>query len=220
MLNVLFPKLCIGCSAKLLNSEKLLCSFCRHSLPIASFHRSGDQAMKNLFYGRIPIHHATALLYFHKKGITQKLMHELKYRNRPQISEMFGKWLGDELVQAPEYLDIEMVIPVPLHKNRLRKRGYNQVDGFGREIAASLKIPFRTDLLLKVTATNSQVFKKRWSRFENDAEFIVTEKSAIQNKHILLVDDIVTTGATLEKCATILMEGTNIKLSLATIAIA
>lgn len=176
--------------------------------------------MKQIFYGRFPVVQATALLEFQKKGTTQNLLHALKYRGRKEISTFFGKWLGAELSQIETYQSIDMVIPVPLHKNKLKKRGYNQVEGFGKEIAKALDTPYRDDILLKITKTDSQVFKQRFTRFQGAHMFTIAHKKDLIGKHILLVDDIVTTGATLEQCAMELLDGTDASISLATIAIA
>lgn len=220
MLNLLFPKICSGCNSKLVKHETVLCTICRHRLPIASFHLTNDPTLKNLFFGRIPIEHATSLLHFQKKGITQVIMHNMKYRGRKEISNFFGTWLGTELHTCPQYNEITQVIPVPLHVKKMKKRGYNQVTGFGKEIAKALEIPFREDILHKISQNDSQVFKRRWSRFEGEELFTVPDLAPLKDQHILLVDDIVTTGATLEKCAIKLLEGNNVKLSIATIAIA
>ena len=219
MLNLFFPKLCGGCSNPLLKGELVLCASCRNSLPMACFHRTGDNAMKNVLYGRVKIENATALLQFQKKGIVQELLHNLKYRGQEGISSFFGSWLGTELSQLDAYKEIDLVIPVPLHKQKRRKRGYNQVSGFGSEVAKALNIPFREDILLKVSNTRSQVFKKRLTRFSSGEVFTLQEPEAIANKHILLVDDIVTTGATLENCAQELLKSPGISISIATIAI-
>lgn len=187
---------------------------------MASYHRTSNDAMKDIFYGRFEVQNATALLKFQKKGITQELLHNLKYRGQEKISYFFGKWLGAELSSKESYAGVDMVIPVPLHKQKLKKRGYNQVSGFGSEIAAALNVPFREDLLLKVSKTHSQVFKKRFTRFAVEEIFTVHSPEVLANKHILLVDDIVTTGATLENCAQQLLKSDNVILSVATIAIA
>ena len=220
MLNLLFPKICNGCKSVLLNSEKILCTQCIHSLPIACHHRTKNEAMKNIFYGKFPVLEATAIIKFQKRGITQELLHNLKYRGQKQISSFFGKWLGAELSEIPHYQTIDMVIPVPLHKQKLKKRGYNQVEGFGVEIAKSLGVPYYDDILIKISKTKSQVFKQRFTRFQSEEIFSLHQPQLINNKHILLVDDIVTTGATLENCALQLLKNTQAKLSLATIAIA
>ncbi len=218
MLNLLFPKICCGCKSPLLKGQEVLCAECIHSLPLASFHKSGNEMLKKKFYGRFLVQNATALLTFQKRGITQELMHSLKYRGQKQISTFFGKWLGAELAEIESYKEIDLIIPVPLHKQKLKKRGYNQVEGFGKEIAKALKIPYRDDILLKISKTGSQVFKTRILRFEAEEVFIAQNLEAINNKHILLVDDIITTGATLEKCAIQLLKAENVSISIATIA--
>lgn len=224
MLQLLFPRLCNGCQRSLLQSENVLCATCAHNLPLVCHHRTGSDAMKKIFYGRLSLVEATALLQFQKRGITQELMHNLKYRGQTEIGSFFGKWLGAELAQIPSFQSIDLVIPVPLHKQKLKKRGYNQVEGFGREIAHSLGIPYRDDILHKISKTNSQVFKQRLKRFNpiltQEQIFATVTTEALNAKHVLLVDDIITTGATLENCAASLLKKHNVLLSAATIAIA
>ncbi len=223
MLDLLFPKICNGCKNPLLKNEEILCAQCRHDLSVIAHHRNDDQDMINRFYGRVPVRHASALLQFHKKGLTQTLLHNLKYRGYKKISSFFGKWMGAELAECTDYQSIDLVIPVPLHKQRLKKRGYNQVTGFGSEIAKALQVEFREDVLVKISKTESQVFKERFLRFSSPNSkqvFFVQQPEVIQNKHILLVDDIVTTGATLENCALELLKTAGVTISFATIAIA
>jgi len=218
MLNLLFPKICAGCKEPLLEGESVICLECIHSLPVASFHKTGSEMLKDKFYGRFLVKNATSLIYFQKRGLTQELLHNLKYRGKKEISSFFGKWLGAELAENNNYKEIEMVIPVPLHKQKLKKRGFNQVEGFGKEIALALNVPYRDDILIKISKTGSQVFKTRILRFEAEELFYTQNLGEIKNKHILLVDDIITTGATLEKCALQLLKGENVKISVATIA--
>lgn len=220
MLNLLFPRVCNGCSNALLGVEKVLCTQCRHELPLACHHKTGNEVMKNIFYGRFMVQNATALIQFQKKGITQQILHNLKYRGQEDIGVFFGAWLGAELAEQPEYQSVDIVIPVPLHKQKQRKRGYNQVSGFGKEIAKALNASYRDDILLKITKTNTQVFKKRFTRFQSEKIFSLLSTKSLENKHILLVDDIITTGATLENCAQQLLKNTQARLSLATMAIA
>lgn len=220
MLNILFPRTCNGCGKVLLNQEYIVCSRCRHQLPIACFHRNNDRSLLDVFYGRIPLVNATAVLQYQKTGPTQQLLHNLKYRGREEVGVFFGNWLGQELSNLSAYGDIDLVIPVPLHKRKLKKRGYNQVSGFGKAIAKALGVPMKEDILIKTTKTASQVFKKRWTRFSADEIFEIRNLDKAREKHILLVDDIVTTGATLEKCANQLLQIEGVALSVATIAIA
>lgn len=177
--------------------------------------------MAEIFYGKCSVVQATALLKFQKRGITQELLHNLKYRGHQQISSFFGAWLGAELAETKSYQSIDMVVPVPLHKQRQKKRGYNQVEGFGKEIAKALQIPYRDDVLIKTSKTGTQVFKQRFTRFQNQEEavFSMYKPKELIAKHILLVDDIVTTGATLENCMQVLQNNTDVMISIATIAI-
>ncbi|WP_310991442.1 ComF family protein [Aequorivita marina] len=219
MLNLLFPKICVGCKELLVKGEDLLCVRCIHSLPMAAYHRIGSEMLKDRFYGRFSVANATALIQFQKRGLTQELLHSLKYRGRAEISSFFGKWLGAELAEIESYSKVEMVIPVPLHKQKLKQRGFNQVEGFGKELALALEIPYRDNILIKISKTGSQVFKTRILRFAAEEEFSIQNLKEIENKHILLVDDIITTGATLEKCALQLLKAENVTLSIATIAV-
>lgn len=220
MLNIFFPKLCRGCQRELLSEEAEICTYCRHNLPIACFHQSGSEEMLQIFFGRIPVENATALFYFKKNGLTQKFVHALKYKRVQSLGAVFGKWLGAELSECKAYQQIEAVIPVPLHKKKLRQRGYNQVELFGKEIAQSLNVPYIDDVLIKITPTKSQVFKERLTRiFSQQEVFEIQQLQKIKNKHLLIVDDIVTSGATLEACSSKLFKAGGVKVSFATIAI-
>ena len=220
MLNIFFPKLCRGCHTELRANELEICTVCRHELPLACFHDTGSDEMLQLFYGRVPVVLATSLFYFKKNGLTQKFVHALKYKKAKKIGLIFGAWLGEELKLIDAYKDIDMVLPVPLHKKKLRERGFNQVEGFGKEIAKALDVPYIDDVLLKVSPTKSQVFKERISRiFSQEEVFSVQNAHKINGKHLLVVDDIITSGATLESCSLKLLKAENVRLSFATMAI-
>ena len=203
------------------DNELVICVQCRHQLPITNFHFDDSEVVKKVVYGRVKLENATALLHFSKKGIVQQLLHNLKYRGHKYISGFFGKWLGAELSNIEAYKQVDVVVPVPLYKTKLRKRGYNQVTEFGKEIAKALNADYNDAVLIKTKATKTKVFEGRLSRWNDDgAVFAISENKSLQGKHILLVDDIITTGATVEACATELLKIDNIKLSLATMAIA
>ena len=174
-----------------------------------------------MLYGRAKIENGTALFRFEKKGIVQQLIHGLKYKGYENIGFFLGNWLGGELKDLEHYKYVDVVIPVPLHKNKLKKRGYNQVTKFGQQIAKALDADYKDDVLLKVTNTTSQTTKNRFTRWNNTDElFTILNDASIENKHVLLVDDLITTGATLEACISVLNKAKNIKISIATIAIA
>ncbi|SDR81918.1 comF family protein [Formosa sp. Hel1_31_208] len=220
LLNLFFPKICLACSNHLCDNELHICTNCRHQLPLTSFHDDKDNKVHKSLYGRVKLENATALLHFSKKGIVQQLLHNLKYKGHEEVGQILGEWLGEELKLVPSYADIDVVIPVPLHRLKLKSRGYNQVDKFAKALSSALNAEFNNSTLLKTTNTKTQVFKDRLKRNTlEQSNFEITNASILANKHILLVDDIITTGATVEDCANQLLEIEGITLSLATIAI-
>ena len=221
VLNIFFPKVCYACLGALGDHEDTICVDCRHDLPVTNFHFDGNDAIQKVLYGRCKIENGTALFRFEKKSLVQQLIHGLKYKGYQNIGFVLGNWLGAELQQVDAYRNVDVIIPVPLHKNKLRSRGFNQVEKFGQQIAKALKVDYLDDVLVKVTNTKSQVNKKRLARWTNSDElFTLKNIEAIDNKHILVVDDIITTGATLEACISVLNQAKNIKISIATMAIA
>ncbi len=221
IINLFFPKVCYACHNLLNDNEDTICMDCRHDLPITNFHFDNNDSVAKVLYGRAKIENGTALFRFEKKGNVQRLIHNLKYKDHEHIGFVLGNWLGGELKTLESYKNIDVVIPVPLHKNKLKKRGYNQVALFGQQVAEALNADYLDDVLVKVTNTMSQVNKKRLARWTNSDElFTLKNIEAIDNKHILVVDDIITTGATLEACISVLNQAKNIKISIATMAIA
>lgn len=221
IINIFFPNVCYACHDLLSDYEQDVCTNCRNDLPVTNFHFNHDDTVLKIFYGRVKIEHATALLRFEKKGMVQQLIHGLKYKGQEDIGVFLGDWLGGELKTIKAYQDIDAVIPVPLHKKKLKKRGYNQVAKFAQHIAEALEVNYVDNALLKVTNTESQVLKKRLARWNhNDELFTLQNKNTIANKHILLVDDLITTGATIEACVSVLNQAENIKISVASMAIA
>jgi ComF family protein len=214
-----YPALCACCNNTLTSNELTICINCRHDLPHTNFTNEENNLVEKSFYGRIQIESATALFYFFKKGNIQNLMHALKYKNQQQVGTLLGNWLGDEMSQSNRFSSIDYIIPVPLHKNKLKTRGYNQVSYFGKSIAKSLNIPFNETILTRVSYTKTQTKKIRFDRWNNVQElFFVEDQKALENKHILLIDDIITTGATLEACCKAFEKTKNLKISIACMA--
>lgn len=221
VVDLLFPKVCYACHNLLSDNEDTVCIDCRHDLPVTNFHFDDSDNVKKVLYGRAKIENGTALFRFEKNGNVQRLIHNLKYKEQEQIGFILGNWLGGELKTLDTYKSIDAVIPVPLHINKLKKRGYNQVAKFGQQIARALEVDYLDDVLVKITNSKSQTTKGRFARWMNSDElFALKNMDAIENKHILLVDDLITTGATFEACINVLNQAKNIKISIATMAIA
>ena len=221
LLNFLYPARCQCCLSPLEQGENTICTLCRHDIPLTQFHHFNDPAIKKVFYGRLQLEQATSLFYFEKKGPIQKLLHNLKYKGHEHLSGFIGNWLGNELAQIEGYTTVDVVIPVPLHPRKMRSRGYNQVTGFAQMLAEHLNATFDEGTLIKLKNTKTQVFKNKFSRSDEVLNaFALADSQSLANKHILLTDDIITTGATLEACATTLLQIPKIKLSIATMAIA
>lgn len=216
---IFYPELCANCDSQLSQNEKTICTFCRHDLPLTNFLNYSDNKITKTFYGRVTIEKATSLLFFRKKGITKNLIHELKYKGNEEIGTFFGNWLGEILKDNNEFSDINFIIPVPLHPKKMKKRGYNQVSKFGEKLSYHLKKPFLENVLLRTSTSKTQTFKARFERFNNnDTKFQLNNTSIFKNKHILLIDDVITTGATLEACTKELQKTANVKISILTIA--
>ncbi|TCK65088.1 ComF family protein [Winogradskyella wandonensis] len=220
LLNLFFPQICEACKTPLSDNEKVICVDCRHDLPITNFHYQADDAIKKILYGRVQLENATALLHFSKKGLVQELLHNLKYRGHEHIGEFLGKWLGSELKDLENYKIIDVVVPVPIHKNKLRERGYNQVTKFGVAIAEILNAEYRESALLKIEKSKTQALKDRLTRLDDaEKQFATGDFKGLDNKHILLVDDIITTGATVEACIELLNTIPGVRVSLAAMAV-
>ncbi len=217
--SIFFPEACLCCNDFLASGESVICLTCRHDLPLTNFSFEKDNLIEKSFYGRIPLENATSLFYFFKKGNVQHLIHELKYKNQQQTGTFIGDWLGDQLIDSHRFKTVDCIIPVPLHPKKFKKRGYNQVTTFGESLAKKLGIPYYENILIRVSSTKTQTKKLRFDRWKNVQElFHVQNNFALQNKHILLIDDVITTGATLEACYEALKKTKNLKISIACMA--
>lgn len=220
ILNLFYPKQCLHCHRHLLADEVLLCSACRHHLPETGFCERTDNPVETIFKGRVPIIQATALLFFRKKGISQELIHHLKYKGRQDVGVFFGKWMGAELKQSKRFSSLDVIIKVPLHPKKKKLRGYNQLTSFAEELSKNLYLPVVEDILIKVGTSTSQTKKGRFGRFEKiDEKFHCKDTKSLRGKHILLVDDVITTGATLEACTNELLKIPEVRISLAAMVI-
>lgn len=218
---LIFPQACASCGKSLFKNENSICSYCVYHLPKTNFHLDKENPVSKMFWGRVPIHSAGALYGFNKGGRVQRLVHQLKYKGHKKIGFTVGKLYGNELKNCPDFSSVNVVIPVPLHIRKLNKRGYNQSDSFAQGLAESMNADVDLKVLYREFESESQTKKSRFKRWQNVSSiFQLREVKNLEGKHILLVDDVITTGATLEACAQTLMQIQNIKISIVTIAYA
>ena len=216
---LLFPKNCEACCRALSRGEELLCFDFLYELPRTHYCKELDNPILQLFDGRIRVEKATALFSFQKGSKFRKLLHSLKYRHKPEIGVLLGKELGAEMLASGNFSDIDYIIPVPLHPNREKKRGYNQSERIASGISAVTKIPVLTGVLVRNTDTKTQTKMNKDERWQNvSGKFVLTDSEVLKDKHVLLVDDVLTTGATTESCGTALLSVVGLRLSSAVLA--
>jgi len=219
LLFLVFPEICAVCGTGLWKYEEVICTSCNFHLPKTNFHLDKKNQVCRAFWGRVPIENAGAYLYFNKGSKVQRLIHQLKYKGRKDIGIYLGKQYGNYLITMPEFQQINYIVPVPLHRKKLKLRGYNQSESFAEGLSLSMKIPVDTSSFIRTISTQTQTRKSRFKRWENVSEiFLVANSETLENKHILLVDDVITTGATIESCVATLLKVSGIKISVAAIA--
>lgn len=217
--SLFFPRPCLACGESLLKGEEAVCTLCLLELPETDHHRHADNALLKRLSYRIPLRYGMACYHFRKNGRIQRLLHELKYRNHPEIGTRLGRVYGEKLAEAGMDNDFDVIVPVPLHASRFRKRGYNQSAKFGEGLADMLHIPCTDAAMARLQKTDTQTKKSRLSRWENIANvFTVTIPERVRDQSVLLVDDVITTGSTLEACASALLAAGVRELSVACIA--
>lgn len=218
-ISLFYPRYCLGCMGPLVKGEDILCTDCLIDLPKTNYHFRHENPIRNKLLGRLPIRHGWAFLKFRKSGIVQHLLHQLKYNNRPEVGLRLGQAYGLELANLGLQKELDLIIPVPLHASRQRQRGYNQSAQFAQGLSEATKIPWDESISVRTQSATTQTRKSRTERWENVKDvFSIQDRSKIENKKILLVDDVITTGATLEACGQHLISAGCDSLSVACIA--
>ena len=219
LLQTLFPTYCLGCKSAL-PKKAILCLYCISELPTTNSQLNTTNPLAILLQQLTPISYATSLFFFEQQGLVQQLIHQLKYMNREQLGNFFGAQLGQKLVGS-SFSSCDLVVPIPLHKRRQRQRGYNQVSQFGQQLVKQLQIDYVPHNLVRHKATKTLVRLNAHQRTAQIKDaFSVTDPSAFAGKHLLLVDDVVTTGTTLSEAANRLLQIEDFRVSVATIAFA
>ena len=218
--NLFFPDLCIVCNSHLVNQEELICTKCLYNLPKTNYHKEIENPVSQLFWGRTKVEYATGFFTFSKGSKYQGMMHKFKYHGNKEIGYVLGKSFGNQLRNSV-FNQIDIIIPVPLHKSKLKKRGYNQSEWIAKGLSETIKKPLDIKSFIRSVATETQTRKSRFERWKNvEKIFKVTNENALKGYHILLVDDVVTTGSTLEACANAILEIKDTKVSIAALAVA
>jgi ComF family protein len=220
-ISLVFPRICAACGNSLWKHEEIICQSCEFHLPKTNFHFSDENPVTKMFWGRADLVSGAAFLYFNKGNKVQLLVHQLKYNGRKDIGVFLGMLYGQTLKYAPSFNSADVIVPVPLHKKKYMKRGYNQSEQFGVGLGSVMSIPLNRHLLVRTKATETQTRKSRFSRYQNVREiFLVNQPENWRGKHLLLVDDVITTGATMESCIEALRVIPEVKISIAGIATA
>lgn len=220
-ISLIFPSVCSGCERTLVKQERNLCIDCIMNLPRTLYHRNENNPIEKMFWGRLNLNSASAFVYFSHGGNVRKMIHSLKYKNDPGTALRLGELFAKELITDKSFPSADFIIPVPLHPSKRRKRGYNQSEEFSKGIAKVSGVPVFSDGLIRVRQTQTQTNKSRFLRWENvEAVFKMKDPELLIGKHVILVDDVITTGATLEACGEKILGVPGTRLSILSIACA
>ena len=220
-LHLFYPHICTGCGSDLLDKDQMLCLKCIHDLPHTGFAPFTNNPVEKHFIGRLPLTAAHSEFYFSKGSLMQQLIHQLKYKANTGIGVYLGELMASSLLKSDRFKGIDALIPLPLFADKEQQRGYNQAAVICEGLSAILNIPTMIGNVTRERFTETQTRKHRTERWENVHEsFAVKNRDALKGKHLLLVDDVVTTGATLEACGNVILMAANATLSIATLALA
>jgi Predicted amidophosphoribosyltransferases len=221
LLNLLFPRSCVVCGGCLVKGEEAVCTMCNSRMPRTNYHLHPNNEIEQRFWGKAEIERATSYFFYNKGSDYRHILFKLKYNGYKELGEVMGRYMANELQTTDFFKGIDVVIPVPLHSKRKRVRGYNQSEWIALGISHATGIPLDLNTLVRSVSNNTQTRKSVFDRWENVKDvFQVASSEKIQGKHILLVDDVLTTGATLVSCAAKLLESSDVKISIITLAVA
>jgi len=217
-ISLVFPRLCTGCGISLVKGENYICYHCLVAMPRTHFHRVSGNPLEQIFWGRVKIEKATSWFFYQKGSYYQHILHHLKYKGMREIGVEMGRNFAAEMNEVNYFGDVDMIVPVPLHPKKERQRGYNQSQAIAEGLSSILKIPVECDILIRHHYSDTQTRKGRFERWENVNDlFGLKVEGYFAGKHVLLVDDVVTTGSTLDACAQRILECPSAKVSIATL---
>ena len=219
--HLMFPHICIGCGSDILDQDNFLCLECINDLPHTNYAQHANNPAEKIFWGRVTVSAAMSAFYFTKVSIVQNLIHEFKYKGNKEIGRYLGNMIGESIMKSNRFKDISIIIPLPLFIEKEKRRGYNQAKILCDGVSEIMGIQMETNNVVRIIDTESQTKKKRIQRWKNvDRTFRVLYPDALEGQHILLVDDVITTGSTLEACASEILKVKNTKVSIAALAMA
>jgi len=219
LLNFFYPNSCISCGRVLYSGENFFCLHCYYSFPETRYHEFKKSPLSLLFLGRVSVENIGTFLFYKKGNIVQRVLHHLKYKGMKELGEFLGAIYGAQLIKEKKWQNVDVILPVPLHRKKEKKRGYNQSEWIAKGLSCSMKVPYNKELLIRSEFTETQTKKNRFHRWQNVKEvFQLTNREALKNKHVLICDDVLTTGATLEAAIQQLVSVQNIKISVVALA--
>ena len=220
-LSLLFPRCCVVCGRPLAKGEECLCTMCNINLPRTDYHLRKDNPVEKLFWGKIPLERATSFFFYRKGSDFRQILHQLKYGGQKDIGAIMGRYMAAELLASGFFEGVDVILPVPLHKKKQQIPGYNQSEWTARGIAAVTGISIDTESVVRQKNTETQTRKSSFERWENvEGIFRLHHAESLAGKHVLIVDDVLTTGATTVECASCLAEIEGIRISILTLAMA
>ncbi len=221
LLDLLFPRCCVVCGRRLAKAEQYLCASCSRALPRTYYYKVKDNPLERNFWGRAEVERAAAFMYYYKDNDACRILHNLKYYHMPQIGVCMGRQMAFEMLSSGFFKEVDVVVPVPLAKARQKQRGYNQCEMLAQGISAVTGLPVVSDCLVRKVTNSTQTHKRRMERWENvQGIFALVSVEPFIGKHVLLIDDVVTTGATLLSCMEALSQVPDLKVSVLTLAVA
>lgn len=216
-----FPRQCAACGASLQEGEEGLCMKCNMDMPRTNYHLRKDNPVERLFWGKIPLERATSYFFYQKGSSFRQILHQLKYGGRKDLGELMGRFMAAELASAGFFKDVDRIVPVPLHPRKRKLRGYNQSECIAHGISAVTGIPMDTSSVIRKKHTDTQTRKSTYERWENvDGIFHLLHPGRLRGKHVLIVDDVLTTGSTTTACADAFKGVESIRISILTLAAA
>jgi ComF family protein len=219
--SLIYPRNCQACHNALFRHEEFLCNYCYLNLPRSNFHKETGNELERILHGRVPVAKAGSYFLFEKSGKVQQLLHSIKYKGNKDLARQLGVWYGRTLEKELPFAGSDYIIPVPLHEKKLRQRGFNQSEEFAKGLSEALKVPLNTTALLRTEFTSTQTRKQKFERWENVKDvFELTEPDLLSGKRIILVDDVITTGATIDACYQALSKAQNLEVSVLSLAYA